>query len=372
MADLVRLAYYPFLPEVRDAVRELGPDVPTLLGSRLYAGPRRRGLHRVEGALADGFAPAAVTDERSALLELLSVPVARMLAVLSGDKWLIRRYAHAEAVRLEDTLGRDEENGALPRAAEALGVAVRRDGAGWQIHFSDYLGVAPAREPAWKLVVQPLDRGWVALDDAQVARLCREALGRRIEAELVAEAARPQPPMVREALAPLLESLGPKIAEAREKFDDGDFGPVRRELFPPCILDLFQQMIDGKMVPHHGRFAMASFLATIGMDAQAILEFFREIPNFDPEKSRYQIEHIAGERSVESYTPPGCAWMQTNGVCPLEKRDALCFKIKHPLSYYRARIRFDKEAEARGKAMLEQARQAQQTQEARPGASGAS
>jgi hypothetical protein len=31
--------------------------------------------------------------------------------------------------------------------------------------------------------------------------------------------------------------------------------------------------------------------------------------------------------------------MQTNGVCPLEKRDSVCFTIKHPLSYYRKGLR---------------------------------
>ncbi|MCA1812207.1 MAG: hypothetical protein LC623_09395, partial [Halobacteriales archaeon] len=40
-----------------------------------------------------------------------------------------------------------------------------------------------------------------------------------------------------------------------------------------------------------------------------------------------------------AYTPPGCGTMQTNGVCPLAKRDGLCFRIKHPLSYYRSQLR---------------------------------
>jgi hypothetical protein len=34
-------------------------------------------------------------------------------------------------------------------------------------------------------------------------------------------------------------------------------------------------------------------------------------------------------------------------VCPLDKRDGLCFKIKHPLSYYRARIRFQERDHAK-------------------------
>ena len=88
MPDLVRLAYYPFLPEVREAVREAGPDLGALLASPLYLGARLRAKERIEGALGEGFQAAQVLDERTALLELLSIPVARMAAVLLGDKTL--------------------------------------------------------------------------------------------------------------------------------------------------------------------------------------------------------------------------------------------------------------------------------------------
>ncbi|HEX2066674.1 MAG TPA: hypothetical protein VHI93_07670, partial [Candidatus Thermoplasmatota archaeon] len=67
MADLVRLAYYPFLPEVREAVREAGPGLDALLASPLYEGARLRAMERIEGALGDGFPAAAIVDERSAL-----------------------------------------------------------------------------------------------------------------------------------------------------------------------------------------------------------------------------------------------------------------------------------------------------------------
>lgn len=351
MADLVRLAYYPFLPEVRDAVREAGPDMGQVLGSMIYENVRQRGSQRVEGALADRMVKAVpITDERGALQELLSVPVARMLCVLLADRTLIHRYAGAEAARLEQTLRQDPAS--MPDIAQHLGVPVQENGAGWRIHFSDYLRLAPTHEPEWKLILRPVDRGWVPLSGPSVARLCREALEHRIETQLMEEVRRPVHEEVRAALQPYVDALEPKLAEARENWNTGDFGPVKRELFPPCILEIFADMKAGKMIPHHGRFAIASFLATIGMSVDDIMDFFREIPNFDPEKSRYQIEHIAGDRGVDKYTPPGCATMQTHGICPLEKRDNLCFKIKHPLSYYRARIRFQMQDEQKAKHLI--------------------
>jgi DNA primase large subunit len=337
-ADLVRLAYYPFLPEVRDAVRQLGPPLDEVLTSSLHASVRDRAMQRIEGALADGFPPARVTDERAALLELLSVPVARMLCVAIGEKPLTSRYAQAEAKRVHDALAADADAEALPRAAAALGLAISEDGEAWRMHFADYLKAAPS-ESGWKLVLRTVDRGQVRVPRADALRLVQEALARRIAGELEAERGKPMPQPVLDALAPLLERLEPKLEAARESWTTGDFGPVQPGLFPPCIKEVFEALKRRENVPHHGRFALATFLNTIGWGPEQILDYLSATPNFDREKSRYQIEHVTGQKGVQAYTPPGCATMQTNGVCPLDKRDAVCFTIKHPLSYYRKRLR---------------------------------
>ncbi|MEK6985932.1 MAG: DNA primase large subunit PriL [Candidatus Thermoplasmatota archaeon] len=339
MADLVRLAHYPFLPEVRDAVRASGIQIADLLASPLYDDVRARAVARVEGALGDGWERIPILDERSALMELLSIPVSRMLVAALGERVLLARLAACEARPVGETLARrgtrPEE---LAEAAAALGVAVEQEGAGWRLHISSYLAAAPAMTD-WKLVLRTVAAGHVILESAELARLLAEALQRRTLAELEAQAKSPLPDAMRAALAPLADSLKPKLEEAKANWSTGDFGPVRPELFPPCVHDIFESLKRNENVPHHGRFAFATFLHTVGWSSEQILDYLAATPNFDREKSRYQIEHVTGEKSVSAYTPPGCATMQTNGVCPLDKRDGLCFKIKHPLSYYRAKLR---------------------------------
>ncbi len=349
------MAYYPFLPEVKDTVRELGPDMPTLLSGNLHAGVRERGVGRIEGSLIDRRIPQTeIRNDRDALAEMMSVPIARMLAVLLADRTLITRYAAAEGGKLEATLAQDLES--LPAICQALDVAADREGGRWRIHFSDYLQAAPIWENDWKLIQQPLAGGYLPLDDRRLATLCGKALEARIQRELLAELEKPVHDEVRFALQPYLDDLGPKLAEARADWNTGDFGPVQDRLFPPCIHKIFDDMKEGVMITHHARFAIASFLATVGMTAEDIQNYFAAIPNFDPEKSRYQITHIAGEQGVEKYTPPGCATMQTNGICPLEQRDNLCFKIKHPLSYYRARLKFQQKDQAEADKKIEHER----------------
>lgn len=349
--QLVRLSYYPFLPEVRQAVRAAAPSMAAVLTSPVYATVRDRATQRVDGALGDGIPPVALHDARDALGELLSVALARMLCVRLGDRQLLARYATAEARRAAAALERDADEASVAEVCTSLGLSVQPVGdegepaTAWRMHFSDYILHAPLSEPGWKLVGRRVAGGWLELTPKELARIAQECLARRIVAELEAEKGKPMPEEVVAALAPYEARLLPRLEEARLEWSEGDFGAVQPGLFPPCMKELFEMMRRGENVPHHGRFAFATFLGTVGWDAAQIMDYMATLPNFDREKSRYQIEHVTGQRGVDKYTPPGCATMQTNGVCPLDKRDGLCMKIKHPLSYYRAKLRFQKKDE---------------------------
>jgi DNA primase large subunit len=86
-----------------------------------------------------------------------------------------------------------------------------------------------------------------------------------------------------------------------------------------------------------GRFALVSFLNSLRLDTNNILKLFSSAPDFEEEKTRYQIEHITGDKSSTSYTPPGCDKMRTYGICSIEEIDEICKKKRHPLNYYKAK-----------------------------------
>ena len=94
--------------------------------------------------------------------------------------------------------------------------------------------------------------------------------------------------------------------------------------------------LHGVNLPHSGRFALVSFLHTIGMNSEQILALFSQSPDFDESKSIYQIKHITGElNGTDGYTPPECHTMKSNGLC--YDPDKLCNngKMNQPLTYYR-------------------------------------
>jgi DNA primase large subunit len=139
---------------------------------------------------------------------------------------------------------------------------------------------------------------------------------------------------LQEYLGPLKEQLD--IIRARDRVD---LGHVEEGAFPPCIKKMLTEVAKGTNLAHSARFALVSFLLQINMTAVEIVSLFNTSPDFDEERTRYQVEHIAGA-SGTSYKPPACATMATYGNCPGE--DELCRKIRHPLSYYERRMRIFK------------------------------
>ena len=84
---------------------------------------------------------------------------------------------------------------------------------------------------------------------------------------------------------------------------------------------------------------------TIGMDLHQIVEVYTRAPDFDIQKTMYQVEHISGRGGTE-YTPPGCATMKTYGLCV--NPDAICKNksVTHPLWYYKQKKKMSAQKKA--------------------------
>ena len=109
---------------------------------------------------------------------------------------------------------------------------------------------------------------------------------------------------------------------------------VVQAAFPPCINALYADAAQAHHLRHIGRFTLTSFLVNIGMTPEGLNELFKTFSDYNERLTRYQIEHIAGERgSGTKYTCPQCSVLQTHGVC--KNRDELCRRIYHPLAYYK-------------------------------------
>jgi DNA primase large subunit len=74
------------------------------------------------------------------------------------------------------------------------------------------------------------------------------------------------------------------------------------------------------------------------MSPENVTELFKNFSDYSERMTRYQVEHIAGDRGSRTrYTSPRCDTLQTHSVCV--NPDELCGRIRHPLVYYRRKAK---------------------------------
>ncbi|MDI9643586.1 MAG: DNA primase regulatory subunit PriL [Archaeoglobaceae archaeon] len=262
------------------------------------------------------FSYGLKTDEeikRGAKISLMGYLSAKML-VSNLEDWVRMRFAVREAnsyaIALEQEL--DE---IIRLIALDLGVKLR----GWDTHVSSYVKASSRiRSDEWRLVNRKIVGGFVKTERVEVVRIIEEFLRARIFEKVS---------FYSEILEPHLKELR-NVAMKEKKFEV-ELGEVNLECLPPCMVEILSELQRGMNVPHTARFALTSFLLNIGMSVEEVLGLFRSSPDFDEEKSSYQIEHIAGLKGKGAeYSPPACETMRTYHNCV-----ANC-GVSHPLSYY--------------------------------------
>jgi DNA primase large subunit len=326
------LAFYPFISEASTFVESLGVSLKSLLNSRAYRAARVRGIERAKQALEGEIRKSPLSGEAQILSELLSYPFARMLVACVDDQLFTRRYALAEAKAAYFSL-RNENPVFLLELAEDFEISAEYRASYFSMHFTDYIRFSNSlKDPAWKLTNRQFRAGKVRITREEFARLLEEAIRERIERSFPIPEI---PDEVSSFCAPYAAEIKDQFEVQKKKFGATDFGAVETELFPPCISHALANVQGGVNLAHSMRFAMTSFLLSVGMPVDEILNLFNISPDFDAEKTLYQIEHIAGATG-NVYKPPACDTMRTYGNCI--GKDRLCDKINHPLGYYERKI----------------------------------
>ena len=331
--DTLLAARFPFLSDASEMAAQNGADIESLLSSSLFEEARKRGVERLEDTIRDSkVSYVSLLKDYDRLMEVMSYPYARMIVSCINDRFLTKRYALSEAVRMNSLLG-EEPQSTVQIIAESLGVNSVLDDDGLKMHFTDYLKLsARMKSPEWKLVNTEMKNGYIILTHEKFDRALQNALQDKIESELPLEV----PDEFRSMLKKDIDHISMILAETKNKFSPGFNGELDKDHLPPCIRTLLANAQNGVNLPHSGRFAMVSFLHAIGMNSEQILTLFSQSPDFDESKSSYQIKHITGElNGTDGYTPPECSTMKTNGIC--FEPDNLCNneKVNHPLTYYR-------------------------------------
>jgi DNA primase large subunit len=186
----------------------------------------------------------------------------------------------------------------------------------------------------WKLVNHLVIDGSVFLTKREVSRLLEEEVRKYIESRLDTS--------IRSLPSFLMDRVNELMVIAAEKEEQIRLermpGRVVMEAFPPCIQSVYDKVSAARPVSHLGRFALTSFMLSIGMSSEDVFNFFRSVSDFNERMTRYQVEHIAGTRgSGTKYTPPNCATLRTHGICV--SRDPECRGAVNPLICYKRKLK---------------------------------
>lgn len=336
MRELTTLARYPFLNETKIYIKKNGPSVEDLLEDLLYERARMIGVERLDNALKNrDVGNRSIATESDCMMEILSYPIARMISVCVDDTYFKRRYALGEAYHAYRKL-LDESTSFLLLVAKEFDLEVKHmeDTNKLSIRFTDYLHNAPTRYKEWKMINREMKNGYIGISHKDLARIIQEALRTRINNELDSRKCNKS---VFNIFSSDIKRIQNTVSTHRKKMEAAPIGKLDVEKLPPCLKSILAAIQSGENVPHMGRFALVAFLSSLKLNTNDIMKLFSRAPDFEEDKTRYQVEHIAGSISSTKYTPPGCDKMRTYGICPVEEIDELCKKKRHPMSYYRAK-----------------------------------
>jgi DNA primase large subunit len=332
-------AKYPFLRDAAKLVDALNLQLDDLADPQ-YAKVLDRAAERVVQAIEDGAVDDSLDDY---MTELLSFPVAVMFTSVKGEPFMSRRYARAEAVRVYFLLQDEERHKLAQMARDDFDWDLRDSGETYDsvlydfsLYFYDYLRSSSSfHEDKWKLVNRIVKSGYVLLTQREVARLIQG----EVETLIKEQVSKPIKITLPEPFQLRLDRVSKVFEENRKRLGGEDLpSEVINEAFPPCIRYCMEGLLAGRRASHMERFALTSFLVTVGMPLDSLVDLYTSVSDFDPAMTQYQVEHIAGVRGNRTkYTPPLCDTLRTHGIC--RNKDDICERIKHPLTYYRAKAR---------------------------------
>ncbi|MEM2105507.1 MAG: DNA primase large subunit PriL [Candidatus Bathyarchaeia archaeon] len=331
------LAKYPFLKSAAEYVKELDFKVEDLTDPQFNA-VLKRAQERIEEAILYVLVSG---NPRNEDIEILSFPTAIILAIATENSFIKKRYATAEAKKAFNDL-KFEPKGKLLAVAQNFEWEISTiDNIAFApyefaLNFADYLrNTTHLRDKKWKLVNRLLSKGSVLITRSEAARLLSEEVRRYIEKRLEVKGKLKFPAEIVEIAEKIKKLSVEKVGEAEI---EGLPKTIVNEAFPPCIKTLYESITVGRHLSHVGRFALTSFLINVGMPTENVIDLFRNFSDFNERMTRYQVEHIAGERGSRTrYTPPKCETLQTHGVCV--NPDEICKTIRHPLGYYKRKLR---------------------------------
>jgi DNA primase large subunit len=327
------LAKYPFLPQAKQHVAELGIDIAELGSLEVVL---ERAKERIT-ATYEFVAYYYQQPSKKLEVEITSFPVAILVVAGVNDNTLRKRYALSEAKKMYNYLISEKNDEIILRIAKFFKWDINpseQTPYPYTIQFVNYVNNTTrgrlVHASKWKLVNRQILKGQIYVTRQEVCRLLQEEIKKYIEdkaKEKIAKTPQSIQALVDEIKAEFLKRK-PHLAE----FDQ--IVLAEESEYPPCIKNLMDRIVKGQHLSHVERLTLVTYLLHQGVSTEGVVNLFSNVADFREDKTRYQVEHLAGQRGSRTiYKPYNCATLQTHGVC-VNPNDPICRTIRNPLNYH--------------------------------------
>lgn len=258
--------------------------------------------------------------------EMIKFYLALLILRGTGNEYAFRAYADAESKRAFKLLI-NEDDEEIIKLGKSFNIQVIKLNKGFLMKYIDFINYTRGLSPIhWKLFNFKLERGYVKLSKRQLCRVLINVIKKRVY-EMI---------KMIEVTPSFLLQYSSEIARVSSLYDYKEEVSERDiNNYPPCIRKLIDNIAVG--VNHPARFTLVTFLHKMGYSVEEIIDLFRRVPDFNAERTRYQVEHILGFRGSRiEYEVPSCRKIRSYGLCI---PDQICRGIRHPLSYVRRKRR---------------------------------
>jgi DNA primase large subunit len=324
------LAKYSFLNEASDYIRETHfefeefnrPEMKHVID---------RAAERIEIEITKGLVYEKLDKYE---IEILTFLVTLIIAKSIGSESILKKYSLFEAMRAEKYLTEDlrkERNNERKRLLlfkifeDLFKINVdldSKDNNLFKVRVTDYLIRAPNfHEEEWKLINRLVHNGYVYLDADETVRLIRSELTSLIYSRVKTM-----------TLSNLPESIKAKVDDLRTKLKPHyEYRRYQPTHYPPCIKKALEMMNRGENLPHSARLMLATYMLAIGKSVDDIVILFHNAPDYNENITKYQVEHLAGNRgSHTKYSVPSCEKLRNENLCFATEE---CNGITNPIQF---------------------------------------
>jgi len=326
MADLLFCSHYPFSKQAKEYVSSSGIE--------LTSGRLDKAEERVRSALLEGKIRRTAEIQSAQEEEIVSYAICRMIVSAANNRYLINRYAVAEAKRAGELLSSDEaaRPDYIDEMANDFGIKFAKEGPLFSLPIALYLKFTP-RSVDYKLSNRDVKDGKVKVKRHERLRILEEAVKKKMESELP----------IRAQFSDEVKAAGARILAILPKLEVVAI-KVGQEDYPPCIRKLLEELALNINLPHTARVSLGIYLIKAGLKDEEIVSLFRSAPDFSEKTTRYQVEYLRNK----NYSMPSCTTMDSYGICVAECRCGNPVNFKQAIHGARLKREAEREVGANG------------------------